>query len=517
MRKLIFTGILLLLCAGPFALAQDNSNPLCSVEDLDFVLGNQDEFDELLAFHRRIPTMDILLEYSAALLEWRKSQAGIVLSCDDAFELGWLMSQMANDTATGAIFNLLEAIDGGNPYSPILHDRHRQRPKWIAELEAIRDSGERVEDYEVGDLRLPFCTLDDFEVTALAVDGYNDLLEVAANVSNIEELAAYGEAQIAWREATWSTMPPCQIPRYHALQMSRVTEDLVVSIGLGLAGVSAHDNPYTESLKQDRQYLADLEIALGERLEQVRRKHGGVRRETAELPICGSDETRAIMDMLRAYQRDLFETPPTYTLDGLLEFAEKQLTWRGDNLAQLPLCSGAILSRILMTQLLSDYLAKSALSLAKVADEESPYRNLPSDSQRIDALALQILGADRRQAPATAPTDLPACSVLEAQRLAEILANFGSLLRISVDDDDSRSAGLLVIADFLAWRAQDLPALPACAEAVELGFLMNEFVSDTTATFALALAGADSDEIPQRQSMSRIYDTFYRRLQEMTS
>ena len=220
--------------------------------------------------------------------------------------------------------------------------------------------------------------------------------------------------------------------------------------------------------------------------------------------------------MLRAYQRDLFEESPTYTLDGLLEYGEKQLSWRGDNLAQLPLCSGAILARILMTQLLSDHLAKSALSLAKVADEESPYRNLPSDSQRIEAFALQILGADRRQAPATAPTDLPACSVREAERLAEILANFGSLLRISVDDD-SRSASLLLIADFLAWRAQDLPALPPCAEAVELGFLMNEFVSDFTATLALALAGADSDEIPQRQSMSRIYETFYRRLQEMTS
>ena len=488
MRALAMTMLIMLTILLSPLNAQEIDSALCSHKELGYVLAIQDEFDELLRHMQSLPTMDMLLEYSTALLDWRDSQAGIVLTCDDAFELGWMMSQMANDSASLAVMYLLQGFEGDLHYSSPLDASFSQKPILVAEIEAIRDVGTRVKEYSATDSRLPTCSRDDLEVTGLAVEGYNALLELAEGITSVEELSGYGETQIAWREATWSNMPPCEWARLYGLQMVRASEDLVVAIGLEQLGVSADENPYTVILAEDRQHLADQELALREQLERVREEHGVVWRQTVDLPACSDEIVQASLTLLDEYQMQ-GELPIT-SLDELLSFSREQMAWRAENLAGVPQCAESLEIQALLVQFNGDFVARAGLELAAVPVEDNPYLRLPGDQERVDALANSGGKTATDRSGARACTDAEKRGAIN-ENTAEYTYMLNAIRTTSVLENF-----IAYLEDQIAWRETLWRELTPCAEVIEFGLLMQKIHSGYASFLALHYAGATPEQNP---------------------
>ena len=143
-----------------------------------------------------------------------------------------------------------------------------------------------------------------------------------------------------------------------------------------------------------------------------------------------------------------------------------------------------------------DIVARNALDLASLPPDENPYRQqLDTDQARLESLSEAMLNRDRANAPSPEERHSPACTDEEISQIVDSVAEF----LVAIDDADSiANLPLYVqsVARRLAWREENLPRLPACAEAIPLALLLNRASSDAAAHHALAFAGVSQQTNP---------------------
>lgn len=490
MRARILWCALVLVCLASFVYAQASDSTFCSLAELQTVLAHQTAYQEVMDHVRDLPTREGAFAYIDALLAWRETESGKLHdypACAESFEMARLMEQISNDAAAQDVY-FLNGWDGDLPQSGPLMQSYRRRDQLIEEIEATLASGERAADYLSDESRYPRCSLNDMEKELEAIAGYHDLLAMADAVTDIDELLAYAEAQIAWRESAWRETAPCELIWHYRLDMSRLIEDLFVFKWLELDGLSESENPYADTVSHYRGFMESLEDYFHSRLERRRKDAGAGGQAFAGLPRCPADLVESELERLRAYVA--VGATEIESLEQLLSFSQEQMTWHAENIAGVPHCAELLEIQTLLIQLNGDFVARAGLELAAVPAEENPYLRLPGDQERVDAFAYP------GETSGTGDTQARACT--DEEKRAAISEDTGEYTYLI---NAIRSASVIenfitYLEDQIAWRDALWSELTPCAEVIELGLLMQQIHSGYASFLALHYAGATPEENP---------------------
>ena len=451
--------------------------PWCPAELVD------NELERLRAYvavgATEIESLDQLLSFSEAQMAWRAEYLVGTPHCAELLEIRTLLIQLNGDFVARAGLQLAAVPDEANPYLQLPGDHER--------VNALARSSETIAT-DASQARP--CT-DEEKRAAISEDTaeYTRLFNAIRTASVIENYLIYLEDQIAWRDELWTELTPCAEVIELGLLMQRIHSGYASFLALHYAGATPEQNPFHPQIQADRAALQALTMAI----LQDGRTEEPVAEQAAGLPPCGSGAFKALFDAMLVYQSDL-TGGNLNTLDDLLEYSAEVINWRESSLAPLPPCADVVKARMIMTQLTSDFVARSALDIAGVADGDNPYLRLPSDRERLEAVGLSMLNEDR--ADAASEIELPACAQSQIGRLSDVIV----LYLDSMGEDEFPAPFEQVPAyndAYLAWRAAGLSDLPPCADGVALGYALNELSSDVATMLALYHAGADPDTMPQ--------------------
>ena len=490
MRLRILLSTLILLCLVSSVNVQDSDPTLCSLAELETILAHQAAFDEVMDHVRDLPTRESTFAYIDDLLAWRETESGDLRdypACAESLEMARLMDQISNDSAALEVY-YLNARYSDFPQSLPLDQSYRRRDRLIREFEAALEDGGRQAEYLLDESRYRLCNPSEFETYLETVNGYRELLAMAEAVTNVDDLVAYAEAQLAWRETVWREKPPCEFFWELGFDMSRVTEDIFVWKALELAGVSDSENPYTEPIRLNRLLIQSLEEYMRRVVERERGEKGSVSQVFLGLPRCPADLVVSELERLRSYVE--VGAVAVESLEELLNFSREQMTWRAENITGVPYCAEQLEIQALLIQLNGDFVARAGLELAAVPAEENPYLRLPGDQERVDALTYSS------ETPGTDNTQARACTDAEkSDALHEDTADY-TLMRNAIRTASVIENFIAYLEDQIAWRDTLWRELTLCAEVIELGLLMQKIHSGYASFLALHYAGATPEQNP---------------------
>ena len=176
------------------------------------------------------------------------------------------------------------------------------------------------------------------------------------------------------------------------------------------------------------------------------------------------------------------------------------LAWRGRLWQDLPPCMGMPDFVWLISQAAGDATVLLSFYLINRAPEFDLYA---AETARISAVVASttpaFLGEEQREVTLPEST-LPACARSQLKEYSQIILEYADLTSAAGEIDS--------FADLLAfgqrqfeWREERLSHLPRCAEAFELGLLIDQSTSDVISGLALQFSGVDYDDLPQTEAM----------------
>ena len=436
-----------------------------------------------------IESLEELLNFSQEQMAWRAENIAGVPHCAELLEIQVLLIQLNGDFVARAGLELAAVPAEDNPYLRLPGDQER--------VDALRYSRDKAGTNET---QARACT-DAEKRAAISEDTgeYTYLINAIRTASVIENFITYLEDQIAWRDALWSELTLCAEVIELGLLMQKIHSSYASFLALHYAGATPDENPFYPQIQADRTALQTLTLGI----LQGAQADEPVAEQAEGLPPCDGTAMKTLFDAVLVYQ-DKLGGGDSNTLDDLLDYSAEVIDWRDSSLAGLPPCSDAVKTRLLMTQLTSDFVARSALDIAGVAEAENPYLRLPSDRERLEAVGLSILKADR--AEAAAEIKLPGCTQSQIDRLSDVIRLYLDSMGEDVFPNPFEHVPAYNDA-LLIWRAEGLSDLPHCDDGVEFGFALNEMSGDIATMLALSSAGADTDEIPQMRGAARAFET----------
>ena len=146
------------------------------------------------------------LTISESLYHWRDGLYAALPACAKAFEIGALMGHIADDYI--ALFGLVHAGYGrdSNPYYTSVQANSFELVDWIEAVEIKSGTHEVVWNYGG---QIQSCHSDEVGALAGILDAYLAALDLGTSISSLEDLSAFGDAQIAWRRDSWPELPNC--------------------------------------------------------------------------------------------------------------------------------------------------------------------------------------------------------------------------------------------------------------------------------------------------------------------
>ena len=200
------------------------------------------------------------------------------------------------------------------------------------------------------------------------------------------------------------------------------------------------------------------------------------------------------------------ESLPIASVSDIVPLARALLESRESSYALLPLCDEAVAMQrraILMT---SDQVGHAALQSTGVLSGANPYtRHYPDLPNAGKELAREMLLTEGHAYLETNNRRLPGCAQPELIELDSLVASFeAAYSRASFSRGDA--PWLRAVDIMLAWRAANLPMLPQCLQAIELGYWLSKAAADATAVFALSHAEVPQAQNPFYATLSRARD-----------
>ncbi|MCY3573387.1 MAG: SH3 domain-containing protein [Chloroflexi bacterium] len=218
-----------------------------------------------------------------------------------------------------------------------------------------------------------------------------------------------------------------------------------------------------------------------------------ISRAQPDLPICTRAEFLSVFDLVVDYQARFAEAPADFA--ALMAYSQQYTNDRFATLAQLPQCAEALEFGELLVQLGGDFAARAALELAGTPPANNPYLALPDRDQLLNDRLATIFNIDRSQAQTPEQRQLPNCEAQQLNAYTEAAADLPRLLT-SADNLNNREAFSALLGERLAWRAERLPALPLCAEAVALAQAINAAITDSMTSLSFAFVGVPAAQNP---------------------
>ena len=300
------------------------------------------EYGSLADIANDVETVEDFVQYVEAQLAWRQDSLTQYPACAEAIEIAWLTSQTAGDIAALFALYFIGFPEDDIPYSEPERQGSGRLGEWSEELRAgdLPDEVMQAIERELGNPgggNWRRCSVGELETIQNLLPTYQMLEDMAAGIETLDDLVAYSQAQIAWRE----NLP---IKLVHCGEVLEIAWLISENIG-DLAMIFAHtilDIPFDESpvYQQVMSNLAGIGIwsdtlpSLSANYESGKAAPPG----GSDLPDCGDEEMRSL-SLITADRLALYEnTGVIETLDESLAFVESALAWREVNWARLPLC-----------------------------------------------------------------------------------------------------------------------------------------------------------------------------------
>jgi len=351
---------------------------------------------------------------------------------------------------------------------------------------------------------LPPCSDAALATLAEIQPAYETLIADLPSMSNRESFVPYIEAYFSWREQLWSQLPLCGEMLEIGVLMDRIASNLVAIPALNSALASASYpmewNPYNAEDFGD----GSLPSQLASQLEAVAaRLNDDTRVSTADsaLPACSDDD----FDMFYAEVFDSYfslikTVQQRTTIGNLLTFNETLLVWRREVWSGLPACEGMAEITWHMTNSAGDMAVLLAFYLA---DKKPEFDLYSAENSRNSALIAEMTPAFLGKAvpDATPPiSTLPGCGHSQLQDFLTIVMEYAELAEAAAEVASFDDVLALGQRQF-DWREKRLSDVPRCAEALELGLLIDQATSDVVLVMALFLAGVEEADIPHIAAM----------------
>ena len=424
------------------------------------------EYQMLREAMTNIDNLRDFVNTAAAVLVWRDSLLSKLPSCAESFEIGVLMSQIADDYI--ALLGLTYAGYGRdvNPYVDVVLTNSVELNELLQSVPF--DEGATAVVWDYGG-QLEACNREEIATLGLILSDYLALHEAAGQIHSLELLEAFGDAQLAWRAELWPTLPNC-------------SEAFEIGLHIfGTAGDRIHFDVPAIATDQLAQVIGG-DTLLHERLGEI----------FAELPLkwrpqhsgefvsyrrrCTAGQTDAIINGLQEFhsligEREALLAEPA----GILAYLDKRIDWRRRQLPNMPRC-------LIVFSL--DSIPE--LELAQGVASSIPVLGaFLSGSDLISAIAT-ALAEDEARLPAvqTYSNRMPKCSESELRALLDDLPRITDLID-DIPDLRSRDALYDTIRSKLAWRREIWANMSICAEALEVGLLVHQIASDVATTEAL--------------------------------
>ena len=214
---------------------------------------------------------------------------------------------------------------------------------------------------------------------------------------------------------------------------------------------------------------------------------------------CSEYEVLVLLNSLIDFE--IFDFSPIETIDDIERRAANLLEARESSYALLPLCAEAIAMQRRAIMLKGDLVGQTALRLAGVAADDNPYMiRFPNLLEDDKSLALEMISGDREEDIQTDDRGALWCSSAELAALDALAADFEAAL--SKSEAGAGANGLRAVDQILSWRIDNMPTLPECSAAIELGFLLSKATADAGAQFALRYAEVAPEANPYSATLS---------------
>lgn len=451
--------------------------PSCSAAEFQSLSTTVAQYHLLREAMTNIANMLEFLRTAEAVLVWRDALFNTLPSCSESFEIGVLMGQISDDYI--ALMGLTYAGYGRdvNPYVDVVLTNSVELTELLQSASIEKGAYAVVWDYGG---QLEACNTDEITTLGLILGDYLTMQEAAQEISSLDKLEAFGDAQIAWRSETWPMLPNCSEAFEIGLHIFRN------------AGDRLHFNVPAIATDQLAQVLGG-ETQLHERLGEI----------FAELPLkwrpehsgelvsyrrhCTAGQTAAIINSLQAFhsltgERETMLAEPA----GILKYADQRIDWRRQELSSMPQCL-----------IVFDLDSIPELELAEGLAGSIPFLGaVLSGSDLLNAIATALTG-DEESVPAVQPytNRMPICSEDELHSLLDEFTRITDLIE-NVPDLSTRDSLYDYIKSKLAWRREIWANMSICAESLEVGSLIHQIASDVTTAVALGYHDLADDQNP---------------------
>ncbi|MYD09153.1 MAG: SH3 domain-containing protein [Chloroflexi bacterium] len=503
-RIAIITLLLLSLLALP-ARAQA---PCTRAEFLDIF---KHTADRQLALDAALATADDLLSFSESAIAERQTILAAPATCADALEFQRLSIEVTGDYIARQALDLARVPQGDNPYRlRFAGEQERIGAALSAMLSRDRSAAPAADERS-----LPTCS--DAELSELdgLVGELLTLLDGGATSDDLVSALLAIDARLHWREKALPRQPGCAewaalLPRLGAAVTDSATAYAIA------ATVYGADNPYADlaalHVASLRQWLSPAPATLA--------VPSGATIKSGGLPACSADELAQAHDQLAPQYGGLIDAAGQIEdVSDLRDYSEAYLQFRGNQLADLPLCAEAFAVGWQARQLLDDLAVRAALDVAAAYSEQHARRTqIEEESARvaaaIDGLGDQLAGINGLSA-GMPKASLLACGTSEILFLYYYLRpefdafSFAALSLAAPERLPALVERSLVLRELL-WLE-----LPRCAEALEIGLVMRRVAADLVAMIGLEAAGSAAIDIPYLHGIAADMSWLAARLEEL--
>ena len=243
----------------PVTETSTDEEVLCSLfetgADFDLTAGYEDLYEALT----NVATMEGLMRLSVSQVAWRVQLWRQLPACAEHYDIAYLLSHLTSDLV--AVIALVNAgVDHElNPYLESISESQSALQDFFSE-QTLRQGPQNVPTLK---LTLPACGVDELDGIGRGQDSYVDLVfQMNTGVYSNQELTAFAEAMLAWRDDYLPKVPPCEEAVAVAMLESWLTGDFISDTVTMWIGVPAEDNFYAEQRGANNVRLTERGMAL---------------------------------------------------------------------------------------------------------------------------------------------------------------------------------------------------------------------------------------------------------------
>ena len=365
----------------PATEAPADEDILCSLMETGAHYDLTAGYNDLLEAAGNVATMEDLVGLSAVQVAWRARLWRQLPACADVFDTVYLLSYATSDLVALVALNGIGVDPESNPYFGAFSSSQAALQDFFNE----RTMRSRDEDIAPLDVSLPPCGRDVLENMGSGKQTYMDLVfQMNEGVYSNEELTAYAEAMLAWRDDHLPIVPPCKEAVAVALLESWLTGDFIADTVAMWIGVPAQDNFFAEDRGANNVRLTALVMDLRSAGDSA------APASTPEsLPACDDAQLDEVFGNMLKTMRSLSKNAALIDdVSSFLSYGHYQAFWRLNTWHRLPVCSEAFAMAMLMNEFASDALSYHALRTVNVNDEDNPFWDtLGQQLERFEELA----------------------------------------------------------------------------------------------------------------------------------